>query len=94
WKWTHSRIRLEFSEQDDNLRISVEDDGPGIDPQQAATLLQRGQRQDETVSGHGIGLSIVKQVVESYHGTLQLDRSEQLGGLRVLVQVPLFEASD
>ncbi|MDZ7802990.1 ATP-binding protein [Thiohalophilus sp.] len=94
WKWTHSRIRLEFSEQDNSLRISVEDDGPGIEPQQATSLLQRGQRQDETVSGHGIGLSIVKQIVESYHGTLQLDRSEQLGGLRVLVQVPLLDISD
>ncbi|MFP3875028.1 MAG: sensor histidine kinase, partial [Thiohalophilus sp.] len=81
WKWGHSRIRLEFAEQDNNLRISVEDDGPGIDPQHAATLLQRGQRQDESISGHGIGLSIVKQIVESYHGTLQLDRSDQLGGL-------------
>ncbi|MDR9437691.1 MAG: sensor histidine kinase [Thiohalophilus sp.] len=94
WKWANSRIRLTFSEQNERLSITIEDDGPGIDPQQAITLLQRGQRQDETVSGHGIGLSIVKQIVESYHGTLQLDRSPAFGGLRVIVQLPLFGGSD
>ncbi len=94
WKWANSRIRLAFAEQDERLSITIEDDGPGIDPQQATTLLQRGQRQDESISGHGIGLSIVKQIVESYNGTLQLDRSEQLGGLRVIVQMPLLDVSD
>lgn len=89
WKWASTRIQIGFTGQDGRLHISVEDDGPGIEPQHAATLLQRGQRQDESISGHGIGLSIVKQIVESYHGTLQLERSEQLGGLRVVVELPL-----
>ncbi|TDX99342.1 ATP-binding protein [Thiohalophilus thiocyanatoxydans] len=94
WKWAASRIHLGFDRQDAMLCITLEDDGPGIEPQHATTLLQRGQRQDESISGHGIGLSIVKQIVESYHGTLQLDRSPALGGLRVAINLPLFGASD
>ncbi len=94
WKWTQHRIRLSFRKQGEMLLITTEDDGPGIDEQQAAILLQRGQRQDESVTGHGIGLSIVRQVVNSYNGTLQLERSEQLGGLQVIVRLPLLETTD
>jgi len=89
WKWADTAIRLSFEKQDGQLLIVIDDDGPGIEPDQVEHLLQRGRRADESVSGHGIGLSIVKQIVESYQGTLQLERSEQLGGLRVVVELPL-----
>ncbi len=91
WKWAQHRIRLSLRKQGEMLLITTDDDGPGIDEQQAAILLQRGQRQDESITGHGIGLSIVRQVVNSYNGTLQLGRSEQLGGLRVVIEIPLSE---
>ena len=94
WKWAKQHIRLTIESRDKHLHIILEDDGPGIDEQRADDLIQRGQRQDETVSGHGIGLSIVREVVHSYKGSLQLQRSEQLGGLRAIVQLPLFVETD
>ena len=62
------------------LDIRVEDDGPGIPPEQLDRILQRGVRGDERVQGHGIGLAIVEDIVRSYRGVLHVDRSTELGG--------------
>ncbi|HET9818691.1 MAG TPA: ATP-binding protein [Rhodanobacteraceae bacterium] len=62
------------------LDIRIEDDGPGIPPEQLERVLQRGVRGDQRVQGHGIGLAIVEDIVRSYRGTMQVDRSTELGG--------------
>ncbi|MBN8737105.1 MAG: two-component sensor histidine kinase [Xanthomonadales bacterium] len=62
------------------LDIRVEDDGPGIPQEQLERVLQRGVRGDERVQGHGIGLAIVEDIVRAYRGSLQVDRSTELGG--------------
>lgn len=62
------------------LEIVVEDDGPGIPEDQVARLLERGQRGDERVQGHGIGLAIVRDIVRAYRGELHVGRSGNLGG--------------
>ncbi|MGN6313182.1 MAG: ATP-binding protein [Rhodanobacteraceae bacterium] len=64
------------------LEITVEDDGPGIPPEQVEHYLQRGVRGDERVQGHGIGLAIVQDIMRAYRGELQIERSEELGGSR------------
>jgi len=48
-------------------------------------VLQRGVRGDERVQGHGIGLSIVQDIVHAYHGELVVDRSPEFGGARFTV---------
>jgi two-component system sensor histidine kinase PhoQ len=50
--------------------------------------LQRGVRGDERVQGHGIGLSIVQNIVRSYHGELNVEVSKELGGARFSVRIP------
>jgi len=60
--------------------VIVEDDGPGIPPDQVGRLLERGTRGDERVQGHGIGLAIVQQLVKAYRGELDVSRSQTLGG--------------
>jgi two-component system sensor histidine kinase PhoQ len=68
--------------------IAVEDDGPGIAPEQIARVLQRGVRGDERVQGHGIGLAIVQDMVRSYRGDLEVGVSKELGGARFEVTLP------
>ena len=70
------------------LVLSVDDDGPGIAPEDIAKVLQRGVRGDERVQGHGIGLSIVQDLIKDYRGELQVGRSEELGGARFEVRLP------
>ena len=70
------------------LLLSVEDDGPGIEPDQVEKVLQRGVRGDERVQGHGIGLSIVQDIVRAYNGELTVDRSAEFGGARFSVALP------
>ena len=69
------------------LRITVEDDGPGLSPEQRAKIGKRGLRLDETKPGSGLGLSIVSDLAASYRGGLALDASEH-GGLKVILDLP------
>ncbi|WP_348532261.1 ATP-binding protein, partial [Pseudomonas sp. BN411] len=47
---------------------------------------------DEQVAGHGLGLGIVRDIVESWNGRLSLQESP-LGGLRVRIELPATTAS-
>jgi two-component system sensor histidine kinase PhoQ len=94
FKWARSRVLLSTRREiapvnrRPGLLLTVEDDGPGIPPEQVERLLQRGVRGDERVQGHGIGLSIVQEIVRSYHGELSVDTSAELGGARFSVRIP------
>lgn len=74
------------------ILISVEDDGPGLAPEQRDAVLQRGARLDEAVRGSGLGLAIVRDLVDAMGGELSLCESD-LGGLRVCLTLPASLAS-
>jgi signal transduction histidine kinase len=67
--------------------VIIEDDGPGLDPQQCEAALQRGVRLDEQAPGSGLGLAIVSDLAKAYGGELSLSRSE-LGGLAARIGLP------
>jgi two-component system sensor histidine kinase PhoQ len=67
--------------------ISVENDGRPIPGDRQESLLQRGVRGDERVEGHGLGLTIVMELVTAYGGKIEIDQSE-LGGARFMVTIP------
>ena len=69
------------------LVLQVDDDGPGIEAGQRATVLARGARLDETVPGSGLGLAIVQELAGLYGGGIDLEASG-LGGLRVRLRLP------
>nr|WP_218626554.1 sensor histidine kinase [Pseudomonas sp. dw_358] len=89
-KWADSDVSLSIIEQPQGWRLDIDDDGPGIAPARRIEVLARGARLDEQVAGHGLGLAIVRDIVDSWHGQLSLQESP-LGGLRV--QVHLFRTS-
>lgn len=69
------------------LLIRIEDDGPGLTEEEAQKVLRRGVRLDEKTPGSGLGLDIVKELVDVYGGTLQLRRSV-LGGVLAELKLP------
>lgn len=84
FKWSNQQIVIKAEQTKNHLLISIDDDGIGINPEKADVLLQRGVRADQATAGHGIGLSIVKNIVQAYGGQLTLTKSH-LGGVRVCI---------
>jgi len=89
YKYCISNVNIVIEKADAQVSIKVEDDGSGIDEHLYTQLLQRGKRADSSMPGHGIGLGIVHDIVKQYHGQLKLARSEQLGGLKLLILIPV-----
>jgi two-component system sensor histidine kinase PhoQ len=69
---------------------SVSDDGPGISAADAERVLQRGQRADEQRPGQGIGLAVVKAIVEQYDGQVEIGKSA-LNGAEIRFSLPAAE---
>ncbi len=81
----HVRIREAAGAERGGLLMEIEDDGPGIPEHHRRRVLERGGRADELVPGQGIGLALVRDMVEkAYGGSLALDQS-LLGGALVRV---------
>ncbi|MBC3951006.1 sensor histidine kinase [Pseudomonas folii] len=92
-KWADSEVLLTISRQEASFSIVIEDDGPGIPEAMREEVFSRGARLDEQITGHGLGLSIVRDIVQVWGGHLQLEAS-QSGGLRVRIDLPDRSAID
>ncbi|MEX5503847.1 sensor histidine kinase [Pseudomonas putida] len=86
-KWADSEVRLGIEPNAEGFELWVDDDGPGIPESQRQQVLERGSRLDEQVDGHGLGLGIVRDIVDAWGGWLALEQSP-LGGLRVSIDLP------
>ncbi|SEL91020.1 two-component system, OmpR family, osmolarity sensor histidine kinase EnvZ [Roseovarius tolerans] len=81
-----TRADVSVTMTDKSLRIRVEDDGPGISPENREEAVKPFARLDPARNqnrgtGVGLGLSIVLDVARAHGGTLRLGESERLGGL-------------
>jgi signal transduction histidine kinase len=86
-KWADSEVRLTIEEQAERYQLVIDDDGPGIPESDRQQVLERGTRLDEQVDGHGLGLGIVRDIVEVWGGQMTLQDSP-LGGLQVSIALP------
>ena len=89
WCRAHVRVSAKLSSETrtDQLTLTIEDDGPGIDEADAQRVLQRGTRVDQTVPGHGIGLAVTRDIIDAYEGRIVIARSA-LGGAAVTLVLP------
>lgn len=90
-KWTKSKVEITVeidTATAAKIRITIDDDGPGMAANQYQNVLKRGTRLDETTPGTGFGLSIVNDLAKAYNGSLTLDKSP-LGGLRTVLVIPM-----
>jgi len=91
-KWAKSRVTIDVCVEGASrptLRVTIDDDGPGLASHLRAAATQRGRRLDETKPGSGLGLSIVVDLAAAYGGSLQLDDSPN-GGLHAELRLPGF----
>lgn len=84
-------IKIRTSLSKDALHIYIEDNGIGIDPSEQALIFERFYRTDQSrtrlTGGSGIGLTIVKSIVEAHYGTVEL-KSEVGKGSQFIVTLP------
>ena len=85
-KYAQQSVNVSYS----NRTWVVSDDGPGISAADAERVLQRGQRADEQLPGQGIGLAVVKAIVEQYDGQVEIGKSE-LRGAEIRLSLPAAE---
>lgn len=83
-----SKARLSVTVLDRVLRYTVEDNGPGIAPEDRAEAVRPFARLDQARnqdrgSGVGLGLAIANDIARSHGGTMRLSASDDMGGLRV-----------
>lgn len=76
-----SRVRVSCGGGAGQLRVMIEDDGPGLDPDREALVRQRGQRLDKGGAA-GLGLAIAQDILDAYGWNMEFSRSP-LGGLKV-----------
>lgn len=84
---SNGRILLALTAMNGRLKLSLQDSGPGIDP----TILDKiwDPFFTDKEKGTGLGLGIVKQIVEAHHGEITIVNAEA-GGALVEIWLPLY----
>jgi len=86
---TLGSIHVEISQDEQQIKVAIEDTGNGVDDEVLQRLGQRFFRVLGTQQqGSGLGISITRKIIELHNGELHFMHAEQ-GGLRVEVNLPL-----
>jgi signal transduction histidine kinase len=85
-RWARASVTIE-AVRAGPVRLTIADDGPGVPPAMIDRIGERGVRSDERPGGAGIGLAIVRDILEAYGGALRLENRPE-GGLRATVELP------
>ena len=80
-KWATAEIRVRWKRNEDGLRLTISDDGPGVPEQELGNLTRRGWRLDMASPGSGLGLSIVREIVDVYRIGFMLRNRKADSGL-------------
>jgi len=93
-KWCKQNVKVTIAlnqrkaRRDFSVLLEIADDGPGIPVGKFNDILKRGVRADENIHGHGIGMTIVYELVELLNGKLEGGKSTVLGGMRWSIYLP------
>jgi signal transduction histidine kinase len=88
-KYGGGRVFVTVRNTPECVEVEVEDDGAGIPEAERISIFDRGARLDTGKPGTGLGLAIVRDVAQIYGGSIQLEESEDLGGLLARLKLPL-----
>ncbi len=80
-KWAKDEIGIRWRRDEAGLHLTILDDGPGVPEQELGNLTRRGWRLDTASQGSGLGLSIVREIVDVYRIGFALRNREDGNGL-------------
>ncbi|MDC9603956.1 envelope stress sensor histidine kinase CpxA [Xenorhabdus griffiniae] len=91
-RYSSNHIAVAFKADSQGVTISVDDDGPGVTPEDREHIFRPFYRTDEArdreSGGTGLGLAIVETAVSQHRGWVKAEDSP-LGGLRLVIWLPL-----
>lgn len=91
-KWAKGRVAVRAATgHDQQIRITVDDDGPGLPAEAYDVVFNVGEKFDEQAPGSGLGLAIVRDLAILYGGRVWLEASP-IGGLRAILELPAANA--
>jgi signal transduction histidine kinase len=93
FKWASEQVCVAAVRDGPMVRISIEDDGPGIPAERHRDVLRPGVREDERIQGDGFGLNIVVEMVGLYGGSFELAQMSPTG-LRAVIVIPAARGVD
>lgn len=90
---TKGHIVMHVHPTEKGVRLTVEDDGPGIPPDQYERIFDRfyryqNENSDLQLPGCGLGLAIVRHIIEMHHADIKLSNSTFESGLKVVIDFP------
>lgn len=86
-KYAPGRIELNVTEEEDTVNIEVKDYGKGIDEEKIRNIFDRFTRATcDSIAGMGLGLYIVKQIVDGHEGMINVESS--VHGSSFLISLP------
>ena len=83
-----SEIRIEAKKDDGHVSISVSDKGKGIPPGLRQNVFEKFVQVDRSAPGMGLGLAIVRGIVEAHEGTVDIRDRDDGEGKKVVVTIP------
>ncbi len=81
-------IRVEACTDEDNIRVDITDSGPGLEPSQIDAIFEPFRQVSDHEGGVGLGLYIVRRLVDALGGTIKVDSQPRIGST-FSVQLPL-----
>lgn len=91
YQYCQGNIIVSLSSCDNYIQLSIEDNGPGIAPEQREKVIKpfiRGKDSEQQVKGYGMGLAIVNRIVQWHQGQLNISESTLLHGAKFTVLLP------
>ena len=84
-KFAAHQVTLKIRQANNQVVISITDDGVGLPVESIARLMRRGERLDESKQGAGLGLSICQDIVENYEGSLIIENAPEHGIQAIII---------
>jgi two-component system osmolarity sensor histidine kinase EnvZ len=92
-----TKVLLNASINNNNLIITIDDNGPGIPESEKENVFKPFYRIDnarnlDKAGGSGLGLAIAMSGIAAHGGRIKLSQSQLIGGLRVIIYLPISKS--